>query len=134
VLAGALGLDPQDDPWDRERLTWPVLEVLDAAAPEPWFAPVARYLGADDDELRRGRRLALAGRLAGLFSAYATQRPDLLTAWAAGHDDDGAGAPVPADLAWQPLLWRRVRDAVAVPSPAERLADALVALRVRPES
>jgi len=134
ALAGALGGDPDEDLWDRERLTWPVLETLDAAAHEPWFAPVARYLGEEDDELRRGRRLALAGRLAGLFSRYAAQRPDLLTAWAAGRDEDGAGAPVPGDLAWQPLLWRRVRAAVGVPSPAERLPDALAALRERPGS
>ena len=132
VLAGVLGTDPDADPWARERLTWPVLEALDGAGHEAWFAPLARYLGTEDDELRRGRRLAFAGRLAGLFGSYAAQRPDLLTAWAAGRDEDGAGAPVPTDLTWQPALWRRVREAVGVPSPAERLAEAVAVLRERP--
>ncbi|MFH5821153.1 exodeoxyribonuclease V subunit gamma [Georgenia sp. AZ-5] len=135
VLGAALGLDGDQDPWRPEPLTWPLLEAVDAAAGEEWCAPIDRYLGAaDDDELRRGRRLGLARHLARLFAAYASQRPDLADAWARGVDEDGAGGPVPADLRWQPELWRRLRERVGVASPGERLPAALAALVERPEA
>ncbi|WP_163276561.1 exodeoxyribonuclease V subunit gamma, partial [Cellulomonas iranensis] len=83
--------------------------------------------------VRRGRRVRPAQRLAGVFTAYAAQRPSLVTAWAAGDDEDGAGAPLPADLAWQAPLWRAVRADLGVASPAERLADAVRALTADPD-
>ncbi|WP_166844959.1 exodeoxyribonuclease V subunit gamma [Isoptericola sp. BMS4] len=132
ATAAVTGVEPDDDPWRRARLVWPVLETIDAALGEPWAAPLARYVGAEDDVVRRSRRLALAQRVAGLFSSYAQQRPGLLVAWLDGGegapDDDGAGRPVPADLAWQPVLWRRVRDAIGAPSPPEVLGDAVTRL------
>src|SRR5690606_30694178 len=57
---------------------------------------------------------------------------DLLAGWASGGTDDGAGAPVPEDLAWQVELWRRLRDRVGTPSPGEYLADAVETLRRDP--
>ncbi|MPV38156.1 exodeoxyribonuclease V subunit gamma [Georgenia subflava] len=132
VLATVTGV-PDDDPWQTDRLTWPLLEVIDAHAAEPWCAPLGRYLGAADaDDLRRGRRLGAARHLARLFASYAAQRPDMVRAWAEGRDDDGAGAPVPGDLVWQVELWRRLRDHVGEPSPAERLDDALRAVSETP--
>ena len=132
VLAAVEDVDPADDPWDAERLVWSVLEVVDGCAGEPWCSPLGRHLGAagDTDDARRGRRLAAARHLTRLFASYAAQRPDMLRAWAASRDHDstdgdGVGGQVPADLAWQPELWRRVRAAVGVPSPAERLEDVL---------
>ncbi|MFD1505796.1 exodeoxyribonuclease V subunit gamma [Georgenia yuyongxinii] len=134
VLAAAAHRDADDDPWQAERLTWPLLEVIDDVLGESWAAPLARYLGGDEDEVRRGRRLGLARHVARLFAAYASQRPALTDAWARGLDEDGAGAPVPADLAWQPVLWRRLRDRVGVPSPGEHLAEALAALQASPDA
>ncbi len=128
VLGRGLGLTPEEDPWEAEALTWPVLAVLDDCLAEPWSAVVARHLGGPDDDLRQGRRLSVARHVARLFAAYGGQRPDLVTAWAAGRDDDGVGSPVPEDLRWQPELWRRVRARVGVQSPAERLDAALAAL------
>jgi len=134
VLTATLGLDAADDPWKPERLTWRMLEVVDTTLHEPWAAPIARYVGADDDEIRRGRRLGLARHLARLFATYASQRPDLVDAWARGLDEDGAGAPVDPDLLWQPQLWRRLRDHVGTTSPAERLDEALRTIVERPDS
>ena len=39
-------------------------------------------------------------------------------------DTDGYGRLLPADTAWQAELWRRLRARIAVPSAAERLAQA----------
>jgi exodeoxyribonuclease V gamma subunit len=74
----------------------------------------------------------VARRVAGLFDAYATHRPDMLTTWAAGNDEDGWGAAVPADVAWQPELWRRLRERIPAADPVSRLVDRLAELRADP--
>jgi exodeoxyribonuclease V gamma subunit len=143
LVEGALGaaltadrdMHPDDDPWQPDRLTWAVLEILDASAGEAWCEPVDRYLGnhlGDADEgasHRRSRRYSLASHVARLFTSYASQRPWVLQAWAAGRDEGGAGGPVPGDLAWQRELWLRLRELVGVPSPAEQLQAAVERLR-----
>ena len=129
----------------------------------PGARTLARHLGltghdaATDADAgggdRRGRRYVVARRIAGLFDGYATQRPDVLAAWAVGEDTDGWGAPLPADLAWQPLLWRRLAarigrggptggrrdgdeatDSARSSDPARRLADVTRGIRERPDT
>lgn len=135
VLAEATGVDPEQDPWSPEHLVWTLLPVLDEVLGEPWSAVLARHLGDGDPGGHRvGRRYATAARIAGLFDGYGTQRPALITDWAAGRDTDGAGSPLPDDLLWQPMLWRRLRSAVGVPSPAERLEAACARLRAEPSA
>ncbi len=123
----------QDDPWDPERLVWPLLATIDASLDETWCATLAAHLGhghtGDDAELRRSRRYSVAIRLASLFASYAVQRPTLVTDWREGRDTDGAGGPVDADLAWQPELWRRVLTTVDAPPPDLRHAATVDALR-----
>ncbi|QGQ20909.1 exodeoxyribonuclease V subunit gamma [Cellulomonas sp. JZ18] len=134
VVAVATGVDPDEDPWEPESLTWAVLRALDegVGAGAAWAAPLARHTDGAPDASPAPRRLRLAQRLAGTFTAYAAQRPALVTAWARGEDHDGCGVPLPQDLRWQPPLWRAVRAALGVPDPAERLARAVDALRAAP--
>ncbi|WP_278264444.1 exodeoxyribonuclease V subunit gamma [Nocardia sp. AG03] len=132
VLAAASGVAPEDDPWAGQRLVWTLLGVLDEVVEQPWAAVLARHLGLPGAGYRIGRRYATAAHLATLFDSYAAQRPSLLLDWAAGRDTDGAGNPVPADLSWQPRLWRALRTAVGAPGPAERLTDACARLRAEP--
>jgi exodeoxyribonuclease V gamma subunit len=119
-----------DDPWRPERLVWPLLEVIDACAGEDWCAPLGTYLGVvgDASGTRAGRRFAAARHLARLFDTYGEHRPAMVRAWAAKEDEDGAGGEVPADLRWQPELWRRLRERVGVPAPAETLPEHCAAL------
>ncbi|MGY1751509.1 exodeoxyribonuclease V subunit gamma [Blastococcus sp. SYSU D01042] len=128
ALAAARGTEFRDDPWADP--VWPLLEVIDACAGEPWCAVLGRHLGAGADDHRRGRRWAAAARLAGLFRSYGAHRPQMLRDWAQGRDTDGHDA-LPADLAWQAELWRRLRDRLG-PSPAERLEADCAALRGDP--
>jgi exodeoxyribonuclease V gamma subunit len=128
ALAAARGTDLRDDPWANP--VWPLLEVIDACAAEPWCGVLGRHLGVGSDDHRRGRRWAAAARLAGLFRSYGAHRPHMLRAWAAGSDTDGQD-PLPADLVWQAELWRRLRDRLG-PSPAERLEADCAALRGDP--
>ena len=123
LISLLLGRD-RDDPWDSERLVWPLLATIDESLDEPWCATLATHLGhgldGPDGELRRNRRYSVASRLASLFASYAAQRPALVTAWRAG--DDGDLAP---DLRWQAELWRRLLPRGDAPPPDVRHAETL---------
>ncbi len=141
-----------DDPWAPDTAVWPLLEVIDRCSDEPWCRALAGHLGypadpltttgatvdpsAGDPEMshRRTRRYAVSRRLAGLFDAYATHRPDMLTAWSQGRDQDGWGRSVPTDMAWQPELWRRLRERIDAPDPVLRLTEVITKLRADPAS
>ncbi|RNI19859.1 exodeoxyribonuclease V subunit gamma [Flexivirga caeni] len=132
-LVAMLTTRDRDDPWHPDRLVWPLLETVDASLDETWCAVLAAHLGhrsADQlAEHRAGRRYAVARRLAGLFSSYAIQRPQLLIDWAAGQFTDGAGGDLDDDLHWQAKLWGALLPRVDAPPPHERHRDALEVLR-----
>jgi exodeoxyribonuclease V gamma subunit len=126
----------EHDLWAPDAAVWPLLEVIDASASESWCHTLAAHLGylpdVPDAAHRRGRRYAVARRVAGLFDSYATHRPDMLASWATGKDEDGWGAPVSPDMAWQPELWRRLRERIPAADPIDRLAERLAELRADP--
>ncbi len=124
ALAVAGGVAPERDPWLPGRLVWPLIEVVEAAAEEPWLAPLARHLTAG-----REQRLARLAHVARLFHEYAVRRPSLIEAWAGG---ESGGVDERAAAGWQPELWRRLREALGVPSLAERLPGACAAIEADP--
>ncbi|MGH9153534.1 MAG: exodeoxyribonuclease V subunit gamma, partial [Acidimicrobiales bacterium] len=135
AVAAATGVDRDTDPWLPERAAWPLLDTVEASLGEPWLAPLAAHLGGggpDADEHRLGRRLSVVRRIADLFDSYGVHRPAMVRAWAQGATTDGAGALLSLDAAWQAELWRRLRERIATPSPAERLADACDRLAAEP--
>ncbi|MGH3498120.1 MAG: exodeoxyribonuclease V subunit gamma [Nocardioidaceae bacterium] len=126
AVTAASGVDPDQDLWAPGRVVWALLEVIDSCAAQDWCRALGRHLD------HQGRRLVAAQHVGGLFSAYSQQRPQMLRDWAADVDSDGAGARLADDVAWQPELWRRLRDRIGAPGPAERLAPACEALRDAP--
>ncbi|MDP7736970.1 exodeoxyribonuclease V subunit gamma [Mycobacterium paragordonae] len=120
-----------NDPWSPDAMTWPLLQVIDASLAEPWCRTLAKHLGhfdiGDEAELRRGRRYAVARRLAGLFASYARQRPGLLVDWLAGDLGD-----LDADLHWQPELWRALVATIPADPPHVRHRTTLARLREGP--
>ena len=136
ALAVATGYDVDDDPWHPSRMLWTLLQVIDDCVSEPWCAVLARHLGCGADgrgaaDHRAGRRYGTAAHLAELFRSYGSQRPAMLVDWADGRDTDGSD-PLDDDLLWQPELWRRLRERIGAPSPAERLESACARLRQEP--
>lgn len=138
VLAVATGVDRDEDPWRPERLVWPVLQVLDRCAGEPWLRMVGAHLGVrppgeegdGHDGLRRRRRHPAARHIAELFDRYGVFRPSMVLDWLDRTSADDLTDPdLPADARWQPELLRRVRAHVGVASPPERIADACDRLR-----
>ncbi|MGI8592867.1 MAG: exodeoxyribonuclease V subunit gamma [Solirubrobacteraceae bacterium] len=131
TVAAASGIEPDEDPWLPERAVWPLLEVVDVCLAEPWLHSLSVHLGGTaetPDPVRRARRLSSVRHLADLFGRYALHRPEMIRAWASGTNTDGPERALPADAAWQAELWRRLRDRIAQPSPAEWLEDACARL------
>jgi exodeoxyribonuclease V gamma subunit len=81
----------------------------------------------EEAELRKGRRYAVARRLAGLFASYARQRPQLLIDWL-----DGNANGLDTDLAWQPELWRALAARVQADPPHVRHQKTVARLREGP--
>ncbi len=131
ALSTATGLDPETDPWLPERSVWPLLHTVDESLGEPWLSSLATHLGDAEAEVRN-RRFASVRHIADLYDRYAIRRPQMLAAWARGEDTDGTGRPLPGDGRWQAELWRRLRERIDTPSPAERLAPACERLRREP--
>jgi exodeoxyribonuclease V gamma subunit len=106
--------DDGPDPWALDRLVWSVLAATEAHRSDPQLASLAHRSPGSS-------RLARARRIADLFDRYHVNRPDMITAWADGRDVDGLGLELVGHAAWQPHLWRLVRQVVGEPSPAESL-------------
>jgi len=118
--------------WAPQRSVWPLLEVIDAcAANETWCHTLGQHLGSGGQD--KGRRLAVASRLARLFDDYGQSRPAMLAAWADGLDQRGDGTALPDDQRWQAELWRHLRARLGTSSPAEVLHDACARLREKPQ-
>jgi len=110
--------------WPPAATTWALLDLLDTLeSAGPMTAPVRHFLG---DSTSSSRRYALASKVAGLFSTYAAERPELLRSWS--HGD----IQVPEDLRWEADLWLRLRDQRG-PGPAELHDTACQGLRDHPE-
>lgn len=113
-----------DDPWHIDRLVWATLDVLAEAADDPGspIAGVAQLAGG-------ASRYGQARSLADLIDRYLSNRPEMVRRWAAGDDVDGSGGEIGEAAAWQPALFRLVRQRIGRPSPAERLDDLLEVAR-----
>lgn len=134
VMSSVAGWTPNTDPWTGTRLVWAVLAVMDDAGGEPWAAMLAHHLGRDDPDAshRQGRRFSTALKLAQLFTSYGEARPSMIVDWFNSEDTDGFGVGLREDMVWQASFWRRLRERIDSPSPAERLADACETLREQP--
>ncbi len=142
VLAVATDVPRDRDPWRPERLTWAVLDAIDAELDQPWLSLVAAHLGGpgpddaldDADRLRRRRRFATARHVAELFDRYEAHRPEMVRGWMAGDDERSLGAGgLPEDAGWQPELLRTVAARLGVAPLSVRLLEATERLVEDPE-
>lgn len=132
----ACGFDPETDPWRPERAVWPLLELVDAHLDEPFLEPLAAHLRASSPDTSDGdqtlRRFSTLRHLADLYDRYAVHRPEMIRSWIEGVDataDEGSTDP---HRAWQAELWRRLRENIGVPSPAERFEAASARVAAEP--
>ena len=128
LVTRALGGRVTDDPWSVERLTFTILDIL-----------ASGYAGVSRNRLERGKLPAARG-IADLLDRYHYHRPLMIQSWARGEAvlTEVPGEPLaalPERECWQFELWREAHKRIGQPSPPERVAAALAALKagVRPE-
>ena len=110
------------DPWQIDRMVWPLLTIFDRAEREGRLARFTRLP-------RGGSRFTRARAVADLFDRYHLHRPEMIRAWADGDAVDGTLEAVDEHAAWQVELWTLLRVAIGSASPPERMPDALSELR-----
>lgn len=122
-LAGLRRRIDDDDPWQPERLVWP-LQRLAQSSTDPALAELQRHLRASRE------RYSASLRIARHFAGYASHRPAMLAAWAAGEDVGPTGEPLNENT-WQAHLWRDLAAALGE-TPGERQERLVTALRAAP--
>jgi exodeoxyribonuclease V gamma subunit len=128
AIARGSGIDPDHDPWLPERLTWPLLALVDDDPDAPMLGPLRAHVGGDPDpehDDRLARRFGAVRHVADLFDRYGVHRPDMLVRWRDSADVGPHGGALPDRHRWQPALWRAVHDRLGIPSFAERRHDAI---------
>lgn len=105
LVAKAMPEYSRESPFERDRLSWRILQIIEAgelggaSRPEVW--------SQNADALSR---FDLAQRIAALFENYLVYRPDWLDRWS--HNQvvalEGAGPTARADEHWQARLWRKL--------------------------
>ncbi|HVA73770.1 MAG TPA: exodeoxyribonuclease V subunit gamma [Acidimicrobiales bacterium] len=132
AVAKATGIDPEADPWVPERAVWPLVDVIDTHLSDPALSPLAEHLAAASPSRSDGAlaRFAAARHLADLYDQYGVHRPHMVRGWASSGVD---GFAFLGRHAWQARLWRMLREQIGVPSPAERLHQAVERLADQPD-
>lgn len=93
VLAGV----PERSAFNKEAMTWKLMELLPTLLSQPEFADLQRYL---TDDPGRFKQYQLCGKVADIFDQYLVYRPDWIADWEQGGAMSAEAQP------WQPILWR----------------------------
>ncbi|WP_027251633.1 exodeoxyribonuclease V subunit gamma [Photobacterium halotolerans] len=94
---------PARSAFNKDAMTWSLMQVLPGLLEQPEFAPLARYLAED---AHQQRRFQLAGKIADIFDQYLVYRPEWIQEWEAGRIDPELTGEHP----WQPVLWQALYD------------------------
>ncbi|OAN14038.1 exonuclease V subunit gamma [Photobacterium jeanii] len=94
---------PERSAFNKEAMTWKLMEVLPTQLALEEFEPLRRYLEGDEDGLKIYQ---LAEKIADIFDQYLVYRPEWIQQWEAGETVAELGDEHP----WQPMLWQALYD------------------------
>lgn len=94
---------PERSAFNKEAMTWKLMEVLPKQLGLPEFEPLKRYLENDPESLKIYQ---LAEKIADIFDQYLVYRPEWIQQWEAGEIVTELGDEHP----WQPILWQALYD------------------------
>jgi exodeoxyribonuclease V gamma subunit len=117
VLAAARP-DDEPDRWGIDQMVWSLLEVFEQLHDA---GEVREFTGLTPGASRFARVRAVAD----LFDRYHLHRPEMIRRWVDGSDVDGSLQEISEHAAWQPRVWRLLRQVIGEPSPPE-LFDGLL--------
>ncbi|MGF1765243.1 exodeoxyribonuclease V subunit gamma [Aliivibrio kagoshimensis] len=104
---------PERSAFNKEAMTWKLMDVLPQQLERAEFSPLKSYLAEDID----GQKLyQLSEKIADIFDQYLVYRPEWIKTWEAGESVaelqpeiiDGEQGEM--QHAWQPLLWQALYD------------------------
>ena len=90
---------PRRSAFNKESMTWKLMDLLDDLKHDPDFSALSQYLADDPDDIRK---FQLSGKIADIFDQYLVYRPDWINQWEQEIDS----AQISQDQPWQPKLWR----------------------------
>ncbi|WP_064602154.1 exodeoxyribonuclease V subunit gamma [Photobacterium sp. J15] len=94
---------PERSAFNKEAMTWKLMQVLPQQLDKPEFEPLARYLSEDDQQQKSYQ---LAEKIADIFDQYLVYRPEWIQSW----ESDQVDPELVEDHPWQPLLWQALYD------------------------
>ena len=94
---------PERSAFNKDAMTWKLMEVLPQQLALPEFEPLKRYLENDDDHLKGYQ---LAEKIADIFDQYLVYRPEWIQQWESGQ----VVAELEGEHPWQPILWQALYD------------------------
>ncbi|MGF1760835.1 exodeoxyribonuclease V subunit gamma [Photobacterium sagamiensis] len=94
---------PERSAFNKEAMTWKLMEVLPEQLDKPEFEPLKRYLEHDQDSLKSYQ---LAEKIADIFDQYLVYRPEWIQQWEAGE----VVSELEGEHPWQPILWQALYD------------------------
>ena len=94
---------PERSAFNKEAMTWKLMQVLPQQLEIAEFEPLKRYLDNDPDNLKLYQ---LAEKIADIFDQYLVYRPEWIQQWEAGETVAELGDEHP----WQPILWQALYD------------------------
>lgn len=94
---------PKRSAFNKESMTWKLMQILPDQLERPEFEPLQRYL---EQDAQGQKRYQLAEKIADIFDQYLVYRPEWIQAWEGGEIDP----EICADHPWQPLLWQSLYD------------------------
>ncbi|HIF9259451.1 TPA: exodeoxyribonuclease V subunit gamma [Photobacterium damselae] len=94
---------PKRSAFNKESMTWKLMQILPDQLERPEFEPLQRYL---EQDAQGQKRYQLAEKIADIFDQYLVYRPEWIQAWEGGEIDP----EICADHPWQPLLWQALYD------------------------
>lgn len=102
VLAGV----PERSAFNKDVLTWTLMELLPQQLQRPEFSVLSQYLQDDEQQFKLYQ---LCGKIADIFDQYLVYRPDWIASWEQGDPR----AEITRQHPWQPILWQLLVERVA---------------------
>ncbi len=104
---------PERSAFNKEAMTWKLMDVLPQQLELAEFSPLKSYLAEDID----GQKLyQLSEKIADIFDQYLVYRPEWIKTWETGESvaellpEVVDGEQGEMQHAWQPLLWQALYD------------------------
>jgi len=129
LIAWALRGSPRPTSWSHDALHWAVVDTLRTLdTTDPTWRPLTAWMLAESPLIPGvvdRRTLGLSRQLADVLDRLMTYRPEWVTAW-----DTAVPTTLPDGVApWLPALWRSVVHQLGPGHHAERIVEAVAALR-----